>query len=109
MNREIKFKVFDNVDYMSNPFTLQDIQDKKIQFTKDCILMRFTGLLDKNGVEIYEGDLLHRHLGVYWEVRFTNSSWIGHPKNECGLWLDAKQFSEAEIIGNVYEHPHLLK
>ena len=56
--REIKFRVWDNVDYMSTPFTLHDLQMRKVMFTQDCILMQFTGLLDKNGKEIYEGDVV---------------------------------------------------
>lgn len=47
--REIKFRVWDNVDCMSGPITLQDLQDGRIQFTSDCPIMQFTGLHDKNG------------------------------------------------------------
>ncbi|WP_339612100.1 hypothetical protein [uncultured Planktosalinus sp.] len=44
--REIKFRVWDNVDYMSNPFTLQDLQKGKIGFTDECKVMEYTGLKD---------------------------------------------------------------
>jgi hypothetical protein len=54
--REIKFKVWDNVDFMSAPFTLQDLQLKKIQFTSDCQIIQFTGLKDKKNVDCYEKD-----------------------------------------------------
>ena len=57
-NREIKFRAWDNVDYMSGTFTLKDLQDKKIGFTDECIVMQFTGLQDKNGVDIYFGDTI---------------------------------------------------
>lgn len=63
--RVIKFRVWDNVDYMSSPFTLQDLQDKKIQFTEQCVLMQFIGLKDSkrteeypDGQNIFEGDIL---------------------------------------------------
>jgi hypothetical protein len=77
---------------------------------KSDILMQFTGLLDKNGKEVYEGDIIHRHLGVFWKVVFKNSKWIAEPpKPESGLYLDASQFIEAEVIGNILETPELIK
>lgn len=58
MKKEQKYRVWDNVNYMSSPFTFKDLQENKIQFTDDCEVMQFTGLKDKNGKEIYGGDLL---------------------------------------------------
>jgi uncharacterized phage protein (TIGR01671 family) len=69
---------------------------------------QYTGLKDKDGKEIYEGDLLHRHMGVYWQVAFVNSSWIGKSLIDSGIYLSASQFIETEIIGNIYENPELL-
>jgi uncharacterized phage protein (TIGR01671 family) len=71
-------------------------------------ICQYTGLKDKDGKEIYEGDLLHRHMGVYWQVAFVNSSWIGKSLIDSGIYLSASQFIETEIIGNIYENPELL-
>jgi len=68
---------------------------------------QFTGLYDKNGKEIYEGDLLHRYMNVYWKVVFENSEWraVGFSV----LYLSANQFIECEVVGNIHENPELLK
>lgn len=113
MDRLIKFRVWDKhykkmhqvtdlllltgeVDYLENPNEPKSLEHFE--------LMQFTGLSDKNGMDIYEGDLLHRHLNVYWKVSFINSRWVAESlKSDSGLWLDANQFKQCEIVGNIYE------
>ena len=79
-------------------------------------IMQFTGLLDKNGKEIYEGDVVK--LPHYVEpgeyvgdsisvVEFIDSAWrLTRIGGVDGFWIS---FSGCEIIGNVYENPGLLK
>ena len=67
-----------------------------------------TGLLDKNGAEIYEGDIL-QILGQGWEVFYDAPSWQIRRKDKDGFMLIGSVASvPAEIIGNIYEHPELL-
>lgn len=63
----------------------------------------FTGLIDKNGNEIYEGDI--ESYGC--EVKFWNGSFVLENKSES--WCYLSHTKDIEIIGNVFENPELLK
>ncbi len=70
----------------------------------DIILMQYTGLKDKNGKEIYEGDIVswNNQVGNQYEVYFINGKFMGC--NELGSEND-----HIEVIGNIYENSDLLK
>lgn len=110
-NRIIKFRVWDGIDYMSKPFTLTDIQEGKIQFTSDCIIMQSTGLLDKNGIEGFHKDIVRSGKKLFiieWqeeEARF----WLAPCADNTGSWQFMDMLKSFEIIGNVFENADLLK
>jgi hypothetical protein len=69
------------------------------------VLMQYTGLKDKNGKEIYEGDILKTLTGIC-EVVWNEYKWgVNYHK----AFADWSFEGECEIIGNVYENPELLK
>ena len=78
-----------------------------------CVYSQFTGLTDKNGKEIYEGDILHMNSGtrnpyvVVWAEAFTGWGLKGNV-GELVTWL-VEYIGDLEVIGNIYEKPELLK
>ncbi|MCT1575675.1 YopX family protein [Oceanobacillus kimchii] len=91
---------------------------------KDVVLLEFTGLKDKNGKEIYEGDIIEFNNCDYQRTagNLDDEIVLGEVEYSCGAWglkesngqlhdlyLTLINDEEAEIIGNIYEHPHLLK
>jgi uncharacterized phage protein (TIGR01671 family) len=120
--REFKFRVFDNVTHemyhvgdetqltfgtRDNTWSLWS-EDGEITWSKEADLMQYTGLKDKNGKEIYEGDIVkskHGQIGeVIWENLMWLVSWI-EPEYDSYLY----EVISCDIIGNIYENPELLK
>lgn len=80
---------------------------------KNYVLMQSTGLKDKQGKEIFEGDVLFGHAGEnFWEiVEFDTEEgqWIRRDI-WCNSKLGLSEYNEfMEIVGNIYENPELLE
>ena len=77
----------------------------------DCILMQYTGLKDRNGKDIYEGDILEmRNVGwKYTLVKFHNGKFAFYTTETNYLIpMIGQYWEEGKIIGNIYENPELL-
>ena len=79
---------------------------------EDLVLMQSTGLRDKNGKEIFEGDIVKMSKDVYSEptyyevVRHRGGAYrLESKQHGCELWL---RHTDCEIVGNVYENKELL-
>lgn len=72
-------------------------------------LMQFTGLLDKNGKEIYEGDITENY-AMRDVVIFHNGAFVGKnsQKDHLGQHQPIAVHNELEVIGNIYENPEML-
>lgn len=111
MTREIKFRCWNK----EHPMKETEWLDQH-NHVEGCHLMQFTGLLDKNGKEIYEKDSREEysfidfcnHCFGYQEFYPYEGKNICH---NCDGNYDIRDidFSKETIIGNIYENPELLK
>lgn len=107
-------------DIMSIDFGKSEISVKTLFFERtnyykfdDIVLMQSTGLTDKNGKEIFEGDVVKMAKNVYSEptyyevVRHRGGAYRLESKQYgCELWL---RHTDCEIAGNIYKNPELLE
>ncbi len=116
--REIKFRVWDKEDkiFVSNGFNMLVRVGESLSVNERFDFQQFTGLKDKNGVEIYEGDIIKYKTCYYGRLREDNKTVIEWQND-----LEHDGFGEPlamgyifkgydyEVIGNVHQNPELMK
>lgn len=87
-------------------------REKWLHFDDYECIMQSTGLKDKNGKEIFEGDIVKMAKDVYSEptyyevVRHRGGAYrLESKQHGCELWL---RHTGCEVVGNVYENKELL-
>lgn len=130
MNRDIKFRVWDKIrkEFTEDGRYKNEFVGIALGFYSDvCIskddlvIQQYTELKDKNGTEIYEGDILHFYenneidnfiTNKYIICKYTlDNAWFSFVENindvyDGYYWMEID--NKCEVVGNIFQNPELL-
>ncbi len=122
--KEMRFRAWDNsIKKMIDPIQIQQFEfrgdttkgmrihytseEAYTVFTDDFELMQYTGLKDKNGRRIYEGDVVK--FVVAYTDKTISENIIEITFWEGGFWHHGFRPEQCEVIGNIYKNPDLIR
>jgi uncharacterized phage protein (TIGR01671 family) len=105
MSREIKFRVWDALRKDMHHYDLSKISNGSYNINPDHI-MQFTGLHDRTGKEIYEGDIVSYYELNPYVILYQDGLYLLENKELGNVYFPL--WGECEVIGNIFENPDLL-
>ena len=113
VSREIKFRAWDKekrqMEYIDDLYWFEEngVHDGGGEgFHTSYDLMQYTGLLDKNGKEIFEGDIVQSEFDGDLETVYFDEKTLQFNTTDRWLWMLRGRL---EVIGNIHENPELLE
>ena len=108
--RTIKFRIFNKkiksyIDIHSSAIMIDELNN----LNDNLIVEQFTGLHDKNGKEIYEGDILEDTLGRKKLVEYYKDGFWLNASFDGAEWCLRHVNSSSKVIGSIHEKPELLE
>jgi uncharacterized phage protein (TIGR01671 family) len=119
MVREIAFRAWNKKREFMDSVWLIDWEHEKVCHSKhnqsdlnDCVLMQYTGIEDKNGKAIYEGEVVQFTVNKFGaDVEKVVKKGTVYYNNDMTLSVDGwtlANIKSREVIGNIYENPELV-
>ena len=105
--------MYDDIPFIVVLSLVADVYDSWVKVHPESV-GQYTGLKDKNGREIYEGDLLQHPNGTIAEIKYLDdlAAFVAvytQGGNTEMDYLDKEIVSKCKIVGNIYENPELLE